>query len=280
MTRRTVPMLLVAVLLVAGLLAACSPEDSDDPEPAALPQPAPAGRLPGPVVDTLGVASFNVYRHLPRKDAMADASAADRRRAGRRHRLAGDQGGLLPGRTAPARPRGLGHLAALGAGRTVLAGGLVAARTLRPRRRLVDRGPRRCGQGAHRPAVPAPRLHRRHPAAPGERSAADRRRHPPQPGHRDRRRVPGHDQRGLREGSPAFARRRLGRGPGRPGGRHRRLQLRLPRRLHAPGPRAGSGTRSTVTPRRRTRSSAWTASSRRAAHAGSTTCGSPTARCG
>jgi len=67
-TRRT-----LVLLLVVALLAACSPADSDDPEPPALPQPAPAGRLPGPVVDTLGVASFNVYRHLPRKAAMADA---------------------------------------------------------------------------------------------------------------------------------------------------------------------------------------------------------------
>jgi len=68
-TRRT-----VAALLVIGVLAACSPADSDDDrDPAALPRPASVERLPGRVIDTLGVATFNVYRHLPRRDAMADA---------------------------------------------------------------------------------------------------------------------------------------------------------------------------------------------------------------
>lgn len=63
---------LVAVLLLLG----CSGPDgrSDDDAPVGLPRPAPADRLPGRVVDTLGVASFNVYRHLPRRAAMEDAS--------------------------------------------------------------------------------------------------------------------------------------------------------------------------------------------------------------
>jgi len=57
------------------LLLGCSgPGDSpDDDAPVGLPRPVPAERLPGRVIDTLGVATFNVYRHLPRRDAMADA---------------------------------------------------------------------------------------------------------------------------------------------------------------------------------------------------------------
>lgn len=67
-TRRTAALLLVAAL------TACSPADSDDDrDPPEIPRPAAATPLPGRVVDTLGVASFNVYRHLSRKEAMADA---------------------------------------------------------------------------------------------------------------------------------------------------------------------------------------------------------------
>ncbi|MDZ5620290.1 exonuclease/endonuclease/phosphatase family protein [Nocardioides bizhenqiangii] len=69
MTRRV-----VSLLLVVATLAACSAADSDDDgDPAELPRSAAVTRLPGRVVDTLGVASFNVYRHLPRDEAMADA---------------------------------------------------------------------------------------------------------------------------------------------------------------------------------------------------------------
>lgn len=69
MTRR-LALLLSGVLL---LVAACA--GSPGAPPAAPPggRSAPAARLPGRVVDTLGVASVNVYRHLPRTDAMADA---------------------------------------------------------------------------------------------------------------------------------------------------------------------------------------------------------------
>lgn len=67
----------LAVLVVCGLaLAGCSaPADSSttDDDPAGEPRPRPVAALSGRVVDTLGVASFNVYRHLGRKDAMADA---------------------------------------------------------------------------------------------------------------------------------------------------------------------------------------------------------------
>lgn len=65
-----------AVLLLGGGLAACSDElDTSDGTRGteALPRPAPAKRLPGRLVDTVGVASFNVYRHLPRRQAMKDA---------------------------------------------------------------------------------------------------------------------------------------------------------------------------------------------------------------
>ena len=67
MTRR-----IAVMLLLVGTLAACSAADSDRDTPG-LSQPTPAGPLPGRVVDTIGVASFNVYRHLPRKAATADA---------------------------------------------------------------------------------------------------------------------------------------------------------------------------------------------------------------
>lgn len=66
----------LAALVACGvLLLGCSgPDDApEDDAPVGLPRPAPADRLPGRVVDTLGVATFNVYRHLPRRDAMADA---------------------------------------------------------------------------------------------------------------------------------------------------------------------------------------------------------------
>lgn len=66
----------LAVLVVCGVaLAGCSDPagSSPDRDPAGEPRPRPAAALPGRVVDTIGVASFNVYRHLPRKEAMADA---------------------------------------------------------------------------------------------------------------------------------------------------------------------------------------------------------------
>ncbi|KAA1429274.1 hypothetical protein [Nocardioides antri] len=64
----------VAVAVCGTLLLGCTDSSSepDDPAPG-LPRPAPVEQLPGRVVDTVGVASFNVYRHLPRRDAMADA---------------------------------------------------------------------------------------------------------------------------------------------------------------------------------------------------------------
>ncbi len=58
------------------LLAACSSSPgrtTDEPKHASAAPPSPVAALPGPVIDTLGVASFNVYRHLPRRKAMADA---------------------------------------------------------------------------------------------------------------------------------------------------------------------------------------------------------------
>lgn len=71
MTRRAA----LASMLVAAMAvpAGCSASTDPDPDPAALPEARPVSRLPGRVVDTLGVASFNVYRHLPRREAMADA---------------------------------------------------------------------------------------------------------------------------------------------------------------------------------------------------------------
>lgn len=69
MSRRLAAGWAVAALLLAG----CSDSPaatSDDPSGE---RPAPVRRLPGPVIDTVGVASFNVYRHLPRKQAMTDA---------------------------------------------------------------------------------------------------------------------------------------------------------------------------------------------------------------
>ncbi len=64
-----------AGLLLAVALAACDAgsEDGDAPADPTRPAPPPADRLPGRLVDTIGLASFNVYRHLPRRDAMADA---------------------------------------------------------------------------------------------------------------------------------------------------------------------------------------------------------------
>lgn len=76
MTRRAAAVALGLLLVAVAVLAACSASSGgsdDDPGPAALPRPAPAERLPGRVVDTIGLASFNVYRHLPRRDALADA---------------------------------------------------------------------------------------------------------------------------------------------------------------------------------------------------------------
>ena len=186
----------------------------------------------------------------------------------------------FPRRTAPARPGGLGHLAALGAGWPVLARGVLAARRLRPGRRVVDRGPRWRRTAAHRPALPAARLRRRHPPAPGERPAAHGRRHPSQPGHRDRRRVHRPGQRERREGAPAAARDGLGRGSRRPRRRHRRLQLRLLGRL--PGPARGRDLGHPARPRHVVVRSAGPRRGRTdpRATAGSTTSGSPTAPCG
>ncbi|WP_183096032.1 hypothetical protein [Nocardioides stalactiti] len=65
----------IAALLAAALVTACAPDDADrtdDLEPGAGPTRSEP-RLPGRLVDTLGVASFNVYRHLPRREAVADA---------------------------------------------------------------------------------------------------------------------------------------------------------------------------------------------------------------
>ncbi|PWN03839.1 hypothetical protein DJ010_07165 [Nocardioides silvaticus] len=69
MTRRA----LAGVLVAALVTTACSTDPEERTAPAQAPRPAPAKKLPGAVVDTVGVASFNVYRHLPRRDAMADA---------------------------------------------------------------------------------------------------------------------------------------------------------------------------------------------------------------
>lgn len=75
MARRRIARVLGVVLLVTGTTACTdrSGSSGDEPAPDVLPRPAPAARLPGPVIATVGVASFNVYRHLPRADAMADA---------------------------------------------------------------------------------------------------------------------------------------------------------------------------------------------------------------
>lgn len=64
-----------ALLVVSGGAACADGSDpaDGDPEATALARPAPATRLPGRVIETIGVASFNVYRHLKRRDAMADA---------------------------------------------------------------------------------------------------------------------------------------------------------------------------------------------------------------
>ena len=67
----------VVVLLACGLaLLGCAgraePSTEEHDAPAAA-VPSRVAALPGHVVDTLGVASFNVYRHLGREDAMADA---------------------------------------------------------------------------------------------------------------------------------------------------------------------------------------------------------------
>lgn len=63
-----------AGLIVAALaVTACAPESEGSDDPDRAPVPAPAERLPGRLVDTVGLASFNVYRHLPRRAAMADA---------------------------------------------------------------------------------------------------------------------------------------------------------------------------------------------------------------
>ena len=61
MPRRTVVLLLVVAL-------ACREPERDEEE-----RKKEWWSGCGGLVDTLGVASFNVYRHLPRKDAMADA---------------------------------------------------------------------------------------------------------------------------------------------------------------------------------------------------------------
>jgi len=65
------------VLLACGLaLLGCAGRaqlSTREREAAAAPVPSPVAALPGRVVDTIGVASFNVYRHLGRRDAMADA---------------------------------------------------------------------------------------------------------------------------------------------------------------------------------------------------------------
>jgi endonuclease/exonuclease/phosphatase family metal-dependent hydrolase len=73
--RRVALLVAVAVLAVCGLVGCSDGSDPSDAEtsPAVLPRPAPADRLPGRLVDTIGVASFNVYRHLPRREALADA---------------------------------------------------------------------------------------------------------------------------------------------------------------------------------------------------------------
>ncbi len=66
MTRRAAASVVGLLLVAVVALAACSakPEEDDD---EALPRPAPAERLPGRLVDTIGLASFNEYRHLPRR---------------------------------------------------------------------------------------------------------------------------------------------------------------------------------------------------------------------
>lgn len=60
------------MLLLVSALAACS-DRGENRDIAELPRHGATSRLPGRVVDMIGVASFNVYRHLPRRDAMADA---------------------------------------------------------------------------------------------------------------------------------------------------------------------------------------------------------------
>ena len=68
----------VAALALVLVLGGCADSPAEPRRPgvaASAPSApsAPAQRLPGRVIDTIGVASFNVYRHLPRRDAMADA---------------------------------------------------------------------------------------------------------------------------------------------------------------------------------------------------------------
>lgn len=65
-------LLLVGVAIGSALLLA-GPGSGDDRDDLAGKPRQSAAPLRGDLVDTLGVASFNVYRHLSRRDALADA---------------------------------------------------------------------------------------------------------------------------------------------------------------------------------------------------------------
>ena len=120
----------------------------------------------GSRVDWSTPGAFNVYRHLR---AMADAT--DRGRPGRRHRLAGDEGRLLPGGGAGSTGRA-GNRQLWEPDGPFLARGVLAAR----RFDLVDldRGPRSAPAGARtcltRPRAPA--------STPAPTAGPHARRHP------------------------------------------------------------------------------------------------------
>ena len=129
-TRRKAPLLAIGLVLVCAItVVAVVRATTDRPrrEHDVGRLPRPAARLPGPLVDTLGVASFNVLRHLPRRPAMRDAV---RLTSDPRVDVVGWQetrAAYFPNVRERLATEGWDTWQLLGARRAVLAGGVLAA---------------------------------------------------------------------------------------------------------------------------------------------------------